>query len=93
MLYLESRDWLQSEFKSLKHVHQLLPIDKFDWGRTIARSFSSGFCGKRTSRNNDALVGAASHRAAKITDVRGRHRFGVSLALEQDFERDEMIHL
>ena len=93
MLDLVGGDGLESKFKFLEHVQQLLSVDQFNWGRAIPCRLSSSFGSKRTGSNNDSLVGAASHCATKITNLRRRHRFCVALALEQNFERDKRIHL
>src|SRR5881296_3627037 len=81
----------QPKFELLEHFDQLLTVDQFYRGRTIANSLLTGSHGKRARGYDNTLVCSSSYCSLELPDVRWTHGFLVTLALKQHFKRNERI--
>src|SRR5881409_2041740 len=88
-----SGNWLQAELELFKHVEELLSINQFDRRNAVAQCLSASLGGERTGRQDDSFVGSPLHRSSEVSDLTGRDRLRVALALKRNLERHQRIHL
>ena len=83
----------KTKLEFFEHSDKPLAIDQLDWWYTVAECLSLGLERERTCRENDALIGATHHGAPEVPDLARGHRARVFLALEEDLETHERVHL
>src|ERR1700690_1673633 len=81
--YLEGLYLTQAQAGAFEHGDELFAVHQFDWRHAVSDGFLTGIACEYTRRQNETLVGAALHRAAKVAHLARRDGpIAVPLALE-----------